>query len=611
MAQEMPSIVLAGLPFGDFFQLSRDNKRLLYTRESHTRNLWLVTLNEETDSIAFDTKQLTTGTSWINDPAISPDGKQIVFSVGKFPRAELYSMPIAGRQMQQLTFMNAFSSGAAWSPDGEEIAFGAMQGGKNKVWRINSNGGTPLSFSKSELSQDPIHLTWAPDSSLLYQRPDNRNFHFLDPVTEEERPLVSSEFGWIFFPRFSPDGKIVALYGNEFSLKKFGLWLVFVVDGSRKFLQPGLIFPMKWSNDGEWIWAYTADTKQTKILKIPADGRQSQVLVTLPWEERVDYNIRTVAMSPDEKHLVVPVTHHQSDVWLVEHFDPENELEAPTSIPKVPEMEQLSYLQEGAELRRQRKYAEAEARFRKGLAMNSEHLELLNSLGWSLLLQRKYPEAERVFSKGLKIAPDYESIWDGIGQAAIENKNYRAAKQYNEKYLQRISRPERKVPVQAELGTINILLRDFAQAEKRFRGALAIDSTNAQSLGGLGYLFTLQERYADAEKYAMKALRLDSSFANYNLAAWMLVSGEIDIERGIAFAEKALAFKPEDWQKSIEIYPYLAIPEHTLGLAYLKKGEHEKAVQYLEQAAAFAPERHAIQDDLQSAKRKLQKMKPK
>ena len=118
----------------------------------------------------------------------------------------------------------------------------------------------------------------------------------------------------------------------------------------------------------------------------------------------------------------------------------------------------------------------------------------------------------------------------------------------------------------------------------------------------MGYLFAEQNRFIEAQKYALQAVGLDSSFANFNLAAWISVTGEIDITSGIALAEKARASKPDFWAQRFETYPYLAIPEHTIGLAYLKKGEYKKAVQYLERAAEFAPERQAVLNDLQRAK---------
>ena len=124
----------------------------------------------------------------------------------------------------------------------------------------------------------------------------------------------------------------------------------------------------------------------------------------------------------------------------------------------------------------------------------------------------------------------------------------------------------------------------------------------------MAYLHGVQQHWTQAEKYARQAFALDSSFANRNVLAWVLVSGNSDPARGIDFAEKALASKPEDWAHTADVFSYLAIPEHTLGLAYLKSGEHEKAVQYMEEAVAFAPDRPAIREDVQRAREILREV---
>ena len=49
----------------------------------------------------------------------------------------------------------------------------------------------------------------------------------------------------------------------------------------------------------------------------------------------------------------------------------------------------------------------------------------------------------------------------------------------------------------------------------------------------------------------------------------------------------------------------MAIPEHTLGLGYLKTGDYEKAVAFLEQGAELAPQHQNIEGDLNRARQKL------
>jgi tetratricopeptide (TPR) repeat protein len=262
----------------------------------------------------------------------------------------------------------------------------------------------------------------------------------------------------------------------------------------------------------------------------------------------------------------------------------------------------------GWSLLNQKKYAAAAEVFQKGLNLNSEESNFFNGLGWSLHNQKKDKEAEKVFQRGLALDPSHAGIIRGIQLAALNNKNYEGAKRYNEEYLKLPSSPNSKSAIHSHLGVIGILLKDYDYAENHLREALALDSTQSQPYLQLGYLYAEQKRYTEATRLATKALKLDSSFANYNLAAMILVAGDIGLERGRSLAQKALALKPDDWRENLETYPYLAIPEHTLGLTHYKNGDYETALQYLEQAVAFAPERQDIRDDLQIAKQKVQEV---
>jgi len=317
-AKAPPKIIQAGIQAGEYFSLSKNNKRALYTRELRYSNLWLVSFEGKGETQTIKTKQLTTGTSLIQQPRISPDEKSIAFRIERPPHANIFVMPMEGGSMQQLTFLNSYNAGAAWSPDGKEIAFGSTQGGKPKVWRINSNGGTPRPFEKSELRDEVSRLTWAPGSDIVYQPPENRNLLILNPKTEEERPLVANEsLRHISSPRYSPDGKTVVVFGWPDT----GLWLVSLKDSSPVLLHKrSALHPIEWSADGKWIYAWDLLKKPIEILMIPVNGGKPKTLVTLPFEniDRPD----DITMTPDGKRLVCAVAISQSDIWMMENFDP-------------------------------------------------------------------------------------------------------------------------------------------------------------------------------------------------------------------------------------------------------------------------------------------------
>jgi serine/threonine protein kinase len=321
-AEGSPQLLQSGLQAGEHFTMSKDTKGLLYTRVSRYSNLWLAKIEGEGETQSVQKTELTTGTSHIHYPRISPDDKRIAFSVGAPRRANIFLMSIEGGEMQQLTFFNSYNAGACWSPDGKEIAFGSTEGGKPRIWKVDSNGGTPRPFESSELSGDSFWVAWAPGLDILYHRPGNRNFHVLNPKTEEERALVANDsVGRMFDLTTSPDGKSVAVLWNRKGRALDGIWRISLEDSSQTFLYRTGGDPIRWSADGKWIYVLdglAAETKGAQIIKIPAAGGEPEALVTLPLE-----NVYPASMTSDGRRIVCNVSETQSDVWLMENFDPE------------------------------------------------------------------------------------------------------------------------------------------------------------------------------------------------------------------------------------------------------------------------------------------------
>ena len=318
-----PSLLLTGLEAGPYFTVSRNGSRLLYTREPGYSNLWLAILESSEKNPTVTTEQLTRGTSWDVDPSISPDGTRIAFSRSHGQTSNIFVVPIEGGTPQQVTFFNSINSHPVWSPDGQEIAFGSSEGGRYTVWKVRAAGGTPHQFVQSHLSGTSM-LSWAPGRDLLYPRPGNRNFHLLDPVTEEERPLARDDsVGWMFYPVYSPDGDRVAVLRNRKPGVGRSLWIISVEDSSEvllKKLEKRMIIPIGWSLDGQWIYGIDPGLKApgAKLIAVPVSSGQRETLVTLP----SDTSFSDSNMSSDGRHIVYAAAETQSDVWLVENFDP-------------------------------------------------------------------------------------------------------------------------------------------------------------------------------------------------------------------------------------------------------------------------------------------------
>jgi dipeptidyl aminopeptidase/acylaminoacyl peptidase len=107
----------------------------------------------------------------LNDPQISPDGRQVAFTVTRADRdanayrTHLWLVPSGGGDARQLTAAPARDTGPRWSPDGTQIAFVSDRGGEKQVWVIRVDGGEARALTSGKRS--PADLAWSPDGRWL------------------------------------------------------------------------------------------------------------------------------------------------------------------------------------------------------------------------------------------------------------------------------------------------------------------------------------------------------------------------------------------------------------------------------------------------------------
>jgi TolB protein len=229
----------------------------------------------------------------------------------------IHVIPIDGGTAQQLTFSGS-ANGPAWSPDGKEIAFVSFTNGVQRLAIVSANGGTPRVFDKSRPSVPDV--SWAPGARIVYQAEDGR-LRILDPVTEEEMTFPTEDMeGRVGMGRLSPDGNHIAV-DMWLGPRPSGLLLAALDSSARRTVSEEDWGPVAWSPDGSGIYA-RGETEEgyPAIFRIPAEGGEATLVARLPFTRE---ELGWAAVTPDGRGIVCEVAREQSDIWLMENFDPE------------------------------------------------------------------------------------------------------------------------------------------------------------------------------------------------------------------------------------------------------------------------------------------------
>src|SRR5690349_1857659 len=105
------------------------------------------------------------------DPTLSPDGKRMIFIKRLEGREQLFMADVDGRNERQITHDATDKEDPAWSPDGREVAF-VVLGPKNRLHVMRIDGSAERVLTPS--TQSPIHPAWTPDGrSILYCTDDD------------------------------------------------------------------------------------------------------------------------------------------------------------------------------------------------------------------------------------------------------------------------------------------------------------------------------------------------------------------------------------------------------------------------------------------------------
>jgi Tol biopolymer transport system component len=195
----------------------------------------------------------------IVSPALSPDGKRIVFEALN----QLWLMEIGGKP-RQLTNDRFYKEDPAWSPDGKSIAYSSDKGGDEDLYILDVASGIEKRATALARSAE-VAATWSPDGRMLAYEDQEGATYTLDLATGQNRKIIPSLFA-PSKPSWSPNGKTIAIgalkpYTRRFREGTSQILTVDVATGAQTFTEPAPFASLStrgedgplYSPDGQWI----------------------------------------------------------------------------------------------------------------------------------------------------------------------------------------------------------------------------------------------------------------------------------------------------------------------------------------------------------------------
>jgi len=243
------------------------------------------------------------------EPAISPDGKLVAYSVATPAGARIYVRQIEGGRANLLTGdLDGNHEAPRWSPDGSRISFAANGG----IYVVPALGGTA-----KRIIEDGITHAWSPDGKQLAY--GNALGIWVQPLGGgQARSLIKGVT--LHSPAWSPDGRLIAYAeGNRptlINLSTNSIWVIPAENGTPVRLSDSTHVNLSpaWAADGRSV-LYISNTGGTRDVYQQAVGSSGHPSGKL---DRLTTGLSPygITLSADGSRMAYDVVHGYSNIWV-------------------------------------------------------------------------------------------------------------------------------------------------------------------------------------------------------------------------------------------------------------------------------------------------------
>jgi len=177
--------------------------------------------------------------------AFAPDGREVALTLSLNGNSDIYIISPDGKMIRRLTRHPKIDVSPTWSPDGKQLAFVSERAGTPQLYVMTDGGGQArrLTF-KGSYNQEPDWCSLPGSTQIAYTSGhghERYEIHLLDIISGETRQLTTG--GSNMGPSWSPDCRLIV-----YSAGDRGLWTISPDGGQPRQLYRGPAQTPAWSD---------------------------------------------------------------------------------------------------------------------------------------------------------------------------------------------------------------------------------------------------------------------------------------------------------------------------------------------------------------------------